>query len=723
MSTLIITEKNQAAKAIAKALGVPTTIKHSKYVNVFYLPKRNAYVIPLRGHLLSYKNTEKYQSWNASIPRNILTDPDSIKKYPLNYAKPYIAVLKKYAKICSACVIGTDADVEGCNIGLIDALPYVLKENSNIIVSQLWLSSLQKKEIIDKFEIRIRPKFSWAQAAEARAILDALIGFASTREITRAFSSVLGRLNQKFISIGRVQTSLLYLLYLRDLSIENFKPENYFTISSVHNYSGNLYKGVHDSNPFKLEKVSDAKRIYDLIQNEKYAEVKANNHQMVKRNPPAPLNTSKALVLLTKNLNISAQTALNTMNELYLKKIITYPRTDSDVYKGSFDHITIVHQFCSNQNYREYATNLIRNGKLTPTKGIKDFGDHPPITPLKNLDLSDSNLKTKIEKDVYDIISRHYLSLFGDPAIERKHFVKIEIKGEPFNVNWTNLINDGFLSIIPILSPKYDNLEEITDRVLPITSISMEEKNTKPAPRYTEPSILKLMERQRLGTKATRPQILNILLKRKLVFKKKNRYFISDLGKLLIRNLEPVWKPFLDPSFTKKVESLLEMIKEEKKSSTDVISEVRTDFLSLFDLFVDNEQKLIANLANYEIENKKEIFHHNITGFMLMCPNCSQKKMKLITTKKSRFFACQNPSCKKTLSLPKKGILTFLKTNCQICNFKVAKVTLTKQNKTFDYYMCPFCWNIALKEPQQNSGFCNNCKGFKIENEKCVRKN
>ncbi|GAH21569.1 unnamed protein product, partial [marine sediment metagenome] len=249
------------------------------------------------------------------------------------YSRPYISALKEYAKLCDECVIGTDADIEGCNIGLFDALPFIIKANKTIKVRQLWLSSLKKKEIISKYSNLINPKWSWGETGEARAIIDAVIGFSSTREVTNTFKPLLNEINAKFVSIGRVQTSLLYLIFLRDQEIDRFVPEPYWTIEANLSYKTHIIKAFHDKNPFIKEKELEAKFIHQKIKNEKIAVILSNSKNTNIINPPTPLNTSKALVLLTRRLKISANAAMNAMNTLYLNKIISYPRTDSDKYQ------------------------------------------------------------------------------------------------------------------------------------------------------------------------------------------------------------------------------------------------------------------------------------------------------------------------------------------------------------------------------------------------------
>jgi len=83
MSTIIISEKNKAAQAIAEALGPVKILKRNKKINIYHVSSSNLYVIPLRGHILEYKNTEAFKSWLNSNPREIITNDTAIKKYPI----------------------------------------------------------------------------------------------------------------------------------------------------------------------------------------------------------------------------------------------------------------------------------------------------------------------------------------------------------------------------------------------------------------------------------------------------------------------------------------------------------------------------------------------------------------------------------------------------------------------------------------------------------------
>ncbi|MFX1356886.1 MAG: DNA topoisomerase [Promethearchaeota archaeon] len=723
MSTIIISEKNKAAQAIAEALGPVKILKRDKGINIYHVSSMNLYVIPLRGHILEYKNTEAFKSWTDSNPREIITNGDAIKKYPIKGTRPFIQSLKEFSKSAENCIIGTDADIEGCNIGIFDALPYIKKSNPKIKFSQLWLSSLQKSEIIKKFKTLIEPKYSWAESGEARAIIDAIIGFSATREVTNTLKPLLIKLRVKFTSIGRVQTSLLYLIYLREKEIITFIPEPFFTLDAILIHDKGTFKAYHEKNPFSKDKEREVNKIFLKIKGEKIAQILDYSKNLVKRAPPAPLNTSKALILLTKNLKISAKTALSIMNSLYLNKLISYPRTDTDIYKSDFKHEDILKDFSKHTLYGRYTDNLLNKKRMIPTKGKKDAGDHPPITPLESVELDDSRLENSLQKRVYDFLSRHYLALFGEDATESKQRLKILIKDEPFKAEIVTLIFQGFLEIVPFLKPHYDTNIQIHGDTIPIQDILLHKKETKPPPRYRDNTLLKLMEKNHLGTKSTRPMIINILQKRRLINRSKGQYFITDLGSFLIKNLIKIWLPFLKPEFTKSVEIRLESIKNEARKMEDVIAEVKKEFLTLFDKFLLNKPNFFENIKNFKVKehNLSSTTRREFVSTTSLCPFCKSNTMKFINLKNKKFLVCSNEGCKKFLSLPKNGKIEMLNSTCSLCGFNVFKVSLKKKNSVYTYFLCPDCWREGLKN-KNGKGFCSNCESYKIYRNKCVKK-
>ncbi len=756
---MIISEKKKAAQAIAEALGPVQSISVSKYLKIFYVKSKDIYVIPLRGHIQQYKNSPAYKKWNARDPREIITNPNAIEKIPNDYATPYISALKKYGKICNLCIIGTDADVEGVNIGIMDALPFVKQVNPSIKVMQIWLNDLQKNSIVMAYNNLIPPKWSWAHSGEARAILDAIIGFSATREVSLTLKPILKKIYVGFTSIGRVQTSLLYLLYLREHLIRNFVSKPFWSISADLELKDRMIVATHVKNNFSDKILAES--IYNKIKNAKDAYILNIKKTSKKILPPTPLNTSKTLVLITKNLKITAKLALKTLEDLYLNKIISYPRTDSDVYSKTYDHLSILQKFAIHNNYGSYVKTRFQQKKITPRQGKIDAGDHSPITPLISLDPTSARFENNLQKKVYDLVARSYLALFGDPAEESDTKILFSIEDEEFISRLSVLTVQGFYSIAPFLAKKYDAPLDFFDKlpgaketektdstkkshlgILPVKKINFREKETQPPPRYNDTSLLKLMERKNLGTKSTRPSIIQILIDRSYIERKNRMVFVMELGFLLMDALKVIWLPFLDPKFTSNVEMQLETIRKEKKKMNEVVKDVKDEFLILFDKFRKEKPKFLLKMNALEqtgniirgrnnqiIQNKKRSVPNkgnpnspkNFKYSKALCPNCKKNSMKLVINRDytKKFFVCD--SCNTFLSLPKKGTPKILKSKCLICGFDVVKITRKVQNKYFEYYLCPKCWNQGLKD-KTNEGFCSKCDDYAIENGKCVKR-
>mgnify|MGYP006286799295 CR=1 FL=1 len=725
MSTLLIAEKKKAAKAIAKALGKPKIIKKAKNLEIYHLSNLNLYVIPLRGHILEYQNTDQYKSWSKSNPRDIITDPQSIKKVPIKYAYPYIKVLKEFASKAKKVIIGTDADIEGCNIGLCDALPLIRKKNRNIQIEQLWLSSLQRREIVAKYQSLVKPKWNWAKTGEARAIIDAIIGFSATREVTNTLKPVLKEFKRIFVSIGRVQTSLLYLIYLKEQEIEQFVPKSYWNLKAILDLGDPLIKAYHTSNPFEKKDETKVKTIFHKIQQSKHALVVQKRTNTVQRKPPTPLNTSKALVLLTKNLRISANTALKTMNALYLNQIITYPRTESDIYKPDFEHAEIIKKFASHSIYGKFSSKFVQTKQFRPTKGKSDAGDHPPITPLRSLESSSSQLKGKTQKRVYDLLARHYLALFGENAVEINKQLDLTIEQEPFKARITALQSPGFLDIVPFLKKRYTAPLEILENQIPLKEILLEDKETRPPPRYTDTTLLRLMENNHLGTKSTRPGIIEILIKRNLIYAVKRQYHLAPLGDFLIKELMKVWLAFLKPDFTKFVEQELEKIQKNQAEMKEVVKKIKNVFLQLFDKFLSSKKKIQQDMKNFLEDRENSFQKQTIKKFPVKnvyCPNCKRQILDcVIKSDKTRSLICPDKDCELQLSIPKSGYFKALDSKCSICGFNIFSFRRKKRGKVYTYFICPYCWNED-SEVNPKRTFCSECKKYKIEKNKCVER-
>jgi ssDNA-binding Zn-finger/Zn-ribbon topoisomerase 1 len=236
------------------------------------------------------------------------------------------------------------------------------------------------------------------------------------------------------------------------------------------------------------------------------------------------------------------------------------------------------------------------------------------------------------------------------------------------------------------------------------------------------------MESNHLGTKATRPIIIQLLLDRELIYRNnKSQYFCSELGIFLIEILKDIWLPFLKPDFTRFTEENLEDIKENNKKMNVAIDVVKKRFLELFDDFVMNKNDIFPKINNFQIptNDKAEYKGDNRSSIITksMCPFCKNSSMKLITTRRDiRFLMCMNEKCqKKYLLLPKKGKIIPLITKCSLCGFDVFKIKTKKNNRFYNYNICPNCWSTGLQK-EKGKNFCSHCENFQIINGKCVKR-
>jgi len=183
----------------------------------------------------------------------------------------------------------------------------------------------------------------------------------------------------------------------------------------------------------------------------------------------------------------------------------------------------------------------------------------------------------------------------------------------------------------------------------------------------------------------------------------------------------------LKPDFTRNVELLLNDIKNKRRSKDEVIKLVKSEFLTLFDKFLNMKKNLAAKVNEIKNDSQKVTLmkadNRQLQMTTSKCPICKKSPMKLITPyQKRRFLACSDENCKSYVTVPKTGRLTILKSSfCSICKFNVFKITTRKNNKTYSYFLCPNCWSDGLKNKTSN-GFCSSCSDYKIMNNRCEKR-
>lgn len=463
---LIITEKQKSAQKVAEALDSYKSINIGKQ-KIYVLTKKPIIVSHVSGHICTWAYKEK-QSWkNTDFRKLVYSKP--VEKYIIGYEQYFLEIFKKY-KI-EKIGLFTDKDSEGELIGLtIDKLILKIKKKLNISSLETYrytTSALSNQAIKVAVANKEKLDYNLAQSARAKHHIDLQWGAVLTVMFTN-----LGKI---FYSVGRVQTPTLALVVERHNKILNHVPKPYYVIT--------LYceKGII----FKSEQIDNIEaNIIEKIKNTKLISFNEN----IKQNtlyPPKPLNSTD-LLKFSVQMGVDAKTCMSYAESLYLKGLISYPRSDSRF--TTFEEIKKVYDILKPGTFFEpYSISV----------GTKDEA-HPPIMPTINKPTQLSNLESKL----YNLIYEHYLDILKGPYIYKLYTYCTTLESINFYFKSEKVIRQGYKPQRQFIQLK-DSLKVI--------EVIEEKKQSKPPFAYTEGTIIKKMEQLKIGTKSTRHTFVPLL--------------------------------------------------------------------------------------------------------------------------------------------------------------------------------------------------------------------
>ncbi|MEG1581614.1 MAG: type I DNA topoisomerase [Clostridia bacterium] len=602
--------------------------------------------------------------------------------------KKVINGLRAEAKKSEEVLIATDPDREGEAIAWHIAQVLGIDPTSkcrisfNEITEKAVQAGLKEPREIDQ---------NLVDAQQARRVLDRLVGY--------KLSPILCKKVQSNLSAGRVQSVTLRLVVERDREIDNFKPEEYYTLSCM------VKKQVGDTEPFKTNLViSKNKRIsskddMDNIVKEVQASdivVKSVKKSVTKSHPYAPFTTSTmqqdAGNKLGYSLKITSQIAqglyegVDVVGEGKLA-LVTYIRTDSVRVSPDFQLKT--KSFIEEKFGKSFVPE-----KFNFYKSKKDAQDaHEAIRPIY-LERTPESLKDKIGKNyyrLYKLIYDRFLASQMSEATYNSLSVEIEAGKQKFKTTGRTPIFAGFTKLYENIENNDEDdsvmlLPELTENEkLNLVEVKPEQKFTKPQPRFTETSLLHMMEEKGIGRPSTYPQLVNVLYTRAYV-EKKSRYIESTLlGKTVVDLLIKYFEKIMDVGFTADMEDKLDGIEFGGKVWQDVIRDFYTDF--------EGEVKNAMG-DGYKSKLPEEVSD-------IKCEKCGAM-MVYRNGRFGKFLACPNfPTCKNT-----KQILDIVAV-CPKCGGNVVRKR-TKNGKFF--YGCdkyPTCDYISWEQPANKK--CEKC--------------
>ena len=695
---LVITEKPQAALKIAQALADGKAIKESidgvPYYKVTH-GKADLLIGCAVGHLFGLDQKDgKKSDWPVF---NIEWKPTSELSKSASFSKKYVTALKKLAKEATVFTVATDYDIEGEVIGL-NVVRYICKKTD---ARRMKFSTLTTDELRSAYQ-NASPHLDWGQAnaGETRHMLDFYWGINLSRALTYSIKQA-GAF--KLMSTGRVQGPALKLIVEREREISAFKPTPYWQIQLDAKKDSEIIESWHKEDKFLDQTKADT--IYTNIRNETSVKVASIDAKQFSQNPPPPFDLTSLQIEAHRTIGISPKNTLAAAQKLYLAGLISYPRTSSQKLPASIGYTKILGILAKSQAYGALAKSILAKPSITPAEGEKSDPAHPSIYPTGNEPKSISAEESKL----YDLIVHRFLAVFGEPAIRETVTVTLDCKNEPFIARGTVTKKKGWHT----LYGKYAMFKELElplltkGETLVVQKIQLHAKETLPPKRYTDSSIIKELEKQNLGTKATRAQIIDTLASRHYIEGKS--ITATELGIKTIETLEKYSPKILDQKLTRHFENEMEKIREQKKKEDSVLLEARTILTQILGIFREQSKSIGEHLKDAHRSTQDEL---TTIG---ACPTCKEGTLKLRKGKFGLFIACAAyPACRTTFSVPKGALIKPSKNPCAVCTFP-SVLLIRKAKKPQD-----MCINAACPskksdlDEKKEHGSCPKCKEGKL---------
>jgi DNA topoisomerase I len=650
---LIISEKANAAKKIAQFLA-EGSVKDGKHRSVphhtFTWKGEECVSVGLKGHVLNPEYPEEYSNWQKVEPSELI-DAKILKAVS---EKGVADAVKSLAKKADRVVIATDFDREGELIG-VEALSLAFEANPKLMdhVERARFSALTKGEVTRAFENLVEVSRELADAGAARQDIDLIWGATLTRWVSRATK----RYGNAFLSVGRVQSPTLVLIAERERERRAFVPEPYWELEATLRNGGGPFVVHHAHGRFKREAAA-REAIANLTQTATVTEVKQKS---ATRPPPTPFNTTGFLTEAAR-LGIRPSRAARIAEDLYTDGYISYPRTDNTVYPRSLDLREILVYLKRVEGAGKYAEELLGAGNLSPTRGKRETTDHPPIYPTGR---ASRKALREDQWKIYQLVVRRFLATLSDPARTLRTTLRFVSGGEPLVTSGTVVTEEGWLGVYPYARRADEELPALSEgQEVEVVETEVLSKETQPPARYGQGRLIKLMEDLGLGTKATRPNIIQNLYDRGYVHD--DPIVPTETGLAVAQALKHFASEIATHEMTAELEKSMDAISEGKISKDSVVDESR-----------DVLRRVYEHLTRSE-EEFADIVWNGIRGDEILgpCPNCG-RDLVIRRNRKSgkRFAGCEGyPECRTTFPLPQRGDIIPLGTQCDACGSPEIKV-------------------------------------------------
>ncbi len=671
---LIITEKPKVAEKMAYALsekGAPSR-KNLHGVSYFELSrgKKDIIVSPAVGHVYSLKPRGKGTGYPVF---DIEWVPASEVGEGAEYTKKYLSTITSLCRHADEVVNACDYDIEGSLIGG-NIIRFGCKGKDG---KRMLFSTLTKEDLVAAYESLSALDTPQINAGEARHMLDWYWGINASRALMQAIRSA-GAF--RIMSIGRVQGPALSILAHREKEISAFVSTPYWEISAQ--IKGAEFK--HTKDRFLDEK--EANTAYADAKSASGAVVRKVAKTKYKQSPPTPFDLTTLQIEAYSVFGIEPSRTLVIAQSLYEAALISYPRTSSQKLPAKLGLKKIISELSKNPAYAKLAGELLAANRIVPREGDKEDAAHPSVHPTGMIA---TGLRAE-EQKLYDLIAKRFLSCFAPEALLERVRVDADVSRQPFFANGSSTVDEGWFAF-------YRPYVKFEEQVLPgfaegercnVERVDLEKKMTQPPKRYTSASLIKKLESENLGTKATRAEIIETLRKRGYVSGKS--FEVSALGMAVFETLHKNVSEILSEQLTRQFEEEMDGIQSGAFSEEKVLEEGRGALLKILEHFKKNELALGKELSGALKETRRE---QSVLGPCRLCSQEGREGGQLVI-RKSRFgffVGCAKyPECKAVFPLPKNALIEPLGTVCEKCGTPQVKV-IRKERRPFSMCVDPNC--------------------------------
>lgn len=596
--SLYIAEKPSVAQAFAKALKLKLNRKDG------YLESEEAVVTWCVGHLVTMSYPEEY---DPSLKRWSL---ETLPFIPEQFKYEVIPAVAKQFKIVSGLLNRPDVDtIYVCtDSGREGEYIYRLVEQQAGVHGKerrrVWIDSQTEEEIVRGIREAkdLKEYDNLSASAYLRAKEDYLMGINFSRLLTLKYgNSISNYLHTKYsvISVGRVMTCVLGMVVRREREIREFVETPFYRVLSTIGEAEESFEGewkavegsryfesfdLYKENGFKEREKAEELVAYLEAPSPVTCQITAIEKKKEKKNPPLLFNLAELQNECSKRFKISPDETLRIVQELYEKKLVTYPRTDARVLstavaKEIHKNLNGLMKYEPAVSYLQEIVSFGSHKGLAKTRYVNDkqITDHYAIIPTGQ-GIGALKSVSALSAKVYDVIVKRFLSIFYPAAVYQKVSITTKVKEESFFSNFKVLAEAGYLKVV---NEENQSQEKSADQkmfervnalkkgmVFPVSAFEIKEGKTSPPKRYNSGSLILAMENagqliededlraqikgSGIGTSATRGEILKKLFHIKYLSLNKKTQIVTPtlLGEMIYDVVEHSIRSLLNPELT-----------------------------------------------------------------------------------------------------------------------------------------------------------------------------